>query len=83
MDAANEGLHLRIDIMASENTDFIRIDGVSHTFQTATGNLPVLDDLNLNVPKNGFTAIVGPRMRKSTVTRLIAGLLRPNIEVST
>ena len=68
-------------IMASErNTDFIRIDGVSHTFQTATGNLPVLDDLNLSVPKNGFTAIVGPSgCGKSTVTRLVAGLLRPNI----
>ena len=68
-------------IMASErNTDFIRIDGVSHTFQTATGNLPVLDDLSLSVPKNGFTAIVGPSgCGKSTVTRLVAGLLRPNI----
>ena len=68
-------------IMASErNTDFIRIDGVSHTFQTATGKLPVLDDLNLSVPKNGFTAIVGPSgCGKSTVTRLVAGLLRPNV----
>lgn len=59
--------------------DLIRIDGVSHTFTTESGSLPVLDNLTLGVPENGFTAIVGPSgCGKSTVTRLVAGLLKPD-----
>ena len=67
-------------MMASKrNMDFIRIDGVSHTFQTDTGDLPVLQNLNLSVPENSFTAIVGPSgCGKSTVTRLVAGLMKPD-----
>ena len=67
-------------MMASKrNMDFIRIDGVSHTFQTDTGDLPVLENLNLSVTENGFTAIVGPSgCGKSTVTRLVAGLMKPD-----
>ena len=62
-----------------KKTDLIRIDGVSHTFTTDTGTLPVLDKLTLSVPENGFTAIVGPSgCGKSTVTRLVAGLLKPD-----
>ncbi len=62
-----------------KNTGLIRIENVSHTFNTDTGALPVLDDLTLSVPKNGFTAIVGPSgCGKSTVTRLVAGLLKPD-----
>jgi len=62
-----------------KNTDIIRIENVSHTFITDTGNLPVLENLTLNVPKNGFSAIVGPSgCGKSTVTRLVAGLLKPD-----
>ena len=59
--------------------DLIVIDGVSHTFATNSSNLQVLDDLTLGVPENGFTAIVGPSgCGKSTVTRLVAGLLKPD-----
>ena len=63
--------------------DLIRIDGVSHTFTTETGSLPVLDKLTFGVPENGFTAIVGPSgCGKSTVTRLVAGLLKPMLAES-
>ena len=66
-------------MMVKKNTDIIRIENVSHTFITDTGNLPVLENLTLNVPKNGFSAIVGPSgCGKSTVTRLVAGLLKPD-----
>ena len=67
-------------MMASKrNMDFIRVDGVFHTFQTDSGDLPVLENLNLSVPENGFTAIVGPSgCGKSTVTRLVAGLMKPD-----
>ncbi len=62
-----------------KDTGLIRIENVSHTFVTDTGVLPVLYDLTLSVPKNGFTAIVGPSgCGKSTVTRLVAGLLKPD-----
>lgn len=59
--------------------DFIQIENVSHTYKTQTGPLPVLKNLSLHVPQNGFTAIVGPSgCGKSTLTRLIAGLLKPD-----
>ena len=62
-----------------KKNDLIRIDGVSHTFTTDTGTLPVLEKLTLSVAENGFTAIVGPSgCGKSTVTRLVAGLLKPD-----
>ena len=62
-----------------EEKELIRIDNVSHTFNTITGTLPVLKNLTLSVPENGFTAIVGPSgCGKSTVTRLVAGLLKPD-----
>ena len=62
-----------------EEKELIRVDNVSHTFNTITGTLPVLKNLTLSVPENGFTAIVGPSgCGKSTVTRLVAGLLKPN-----
>ena len=62
-----------------EKNKLIRIEGVSHTFTTVTGTLPVLDNLTLSVTEHGFTAIVGPSgCGKSTVTRLVAGLLKPD-----
>ena len=63
----------------SHDTDLIVIDGVSHTFDTNSGQLQVLDKLTLGVPENGFSAIVGPSgCGKSTVTWLVAGLLKPD-----
>ena len=39
-------------IMASkQNSDFIKIDGVTHKFQTDTGELPVLNNLNQVWPR--------------------------------
>tara|TARA_B100001057_G_scaffold495201_1_gene593647 strand:+ start:178 stop:957 length:780 start_codon:yes stop_codon:yes gene_type:complete len=58
----------------------IEIRDVSHVYKTQSGPLPVLDNLSINVPKNAFTAVVGPSgCGKSTLTRLIAGLLTPDI----
>ncbi|WP_116085360.1 ABC transporter ATP-binding protein [Tropicimonas sp. IMCC34011] len=56
----------------------IEIRHVSHTFDTASGPLQVLNDLSLDVPEGGFVAVVGPSgCGKSTLTRLISGLMRP------
>jgi len=57
----------------------IQLEGVSHTFSTETGPLPVLDSLSLSIAEGQFTAVVGPSgCGKSTLTRLIAGLLIPD-----
>ncbi|MEL6298293.1 MAG: ABC transporter ATP-binding protein [Pseudomonadota bacterium] len=57
----------------------IAIRGVTHTYRTGSGPLPVVHDLSMTVPKGGFTAVVGPSgCGKSTLTRLIAGLLMPD-----
>ena len=57
----------------------IALNDVSHTFQTESGPLPVLDHLDLSIAKGSFTAVVGPSgCGKSTLTRLVAGLLKPD-----
>ncbi|MCY4301557.1 MAG: ABC transporter ATP-binding protein [Aestuariivita sp.] len=57
----------------------IEIKGVTHSYSTQSGPLPVLKDLNISVPEGGFVAVVGPSgCGKSTLTRLIAGLMKPN-----
>ncbi len=57
----------------------IDIKDVTHTFQTKSGPLQVLDKLNLSVREGGFCAVVGPSgCGKSTLTRLVAGLLKPD-----
>ena len=57
----------------------IDIKGVTHAYQTQSGPLPVLDNLNVSVPEGGFAAVVGPSgCGKSTLTRLIAGLMKPD-----
>ena len=62
---------------SQEENGLIRINNVSHTFNTSSGKIRVLDKLTMSVPKNGFSAIVGPSgCGKSTVTRLVAGLLQ-------
>ena len=59
--------------------DAIIIDKVTHSYKTDTGLLPVIKNLNMTVPKNGFTAVVGPSgCGKSTLTKLISGLLKPD-----
>ena len=53
----------------------IAVRGVSHQFALATGPLPVLDDIDLNVAPGEFVALLGPSgCGKSTLLRLVAGL---------
>jgi NitT/TauT family transport system ATP-binding protein len=59
--------------------DLVEIRGVTHAYATASGPLPVLDDLSLSIPEGHFCAVVGPSgCGKSTLTRLIAGLMKPD-----
>ncbi len=57
----------------------IEFDSVSHKFATKTSELQVLKNLSFYVPKSGFSAIIGPTgCGKSTVTKLVAGLIKPH-----
>lgn len=59
--------------------NLIEIKGVTHSYKTASGPLPVLNNLNLAIPEGEFCAVVGPSgCGKSTLTRLIAGLMFPD-----
>ncbi len=60
-------------------TNLIEIKGVTHAYTTASGPLPVLDNLTMAVPEGEFAAVVGPSgCGKSTLTRLVAGLMKPD-----
>jgi putative ABC transport system ATP-binding protein len=56
----------------------IRLEGISKTYTRGSESLKVLSDLNLNIPKASFEALMGPSgSGKSTLLNLIAGLDRP------
>ena len=64
----------------NKKKDAIIIEDVTHTYKTETGLLPVIKNLTMNIPVNGFTAVVGPSgCGKSTLTKLISGLLQPDV----
>lgn len=57
----------------------IELKGVTHAYRTASGPLPVLDDLSLQIKEHSFCAVVGPSgCGKSTLTRLVSGLMLPD-----
>lgn len=57
---------------------FLEISGLEYSYHTKTGETKALSDINLNVEKGEFLAIVGPSgCGKSTLLNLIAGLLVP------
>ncbi|WP_341685153.1 ABC transporter ATP-binding protein [Limnohabitans sp.] len=61
------------------NTDkFIQIQNVEQTFKTAKGLFPALRDIQLNIAKGEFVALIGHSgCGKSTLLNLIAGLTTP------
>ena len=72
----NEQVNLPTDAISGPR---IELRAVTHTYQTESGPLPVLDDLSFTCADRSFTAVVGPSgCGKSTLTRLVAGLLMPD-----
>ena len=57
---------------------FIEIQGVEQTFRTKKGLFPALRDINLDIAKGEFVALIGHSgCGKSTLLNLIAGLTNP------
>jgi len=57
----------------------IRLTDVSQTFQTRSGTVEALQKINLMVREGEFVAVIGRSgCGKSTMLRLIAGLIRPS-----
>ena len=64
--------------MTSLTTKYIEIQGAEQTFKTAKGIFPALRDVNLNIAKGEFVALIGHSgCGKSTLLNLIAGLTEP------
>lgn len=58
----------------------IELVGVTHAYPLADGVLPVLNNLTFACAAETFTAVVGPSgCGKSTLTKLVAGLLIPDV----
>jgi NitT/TauT family transport system ATP-binding protein len=56
----------------------IRLDGVSHVFETRKTRLQALGGIDVEIGENEFVTLVGRSgCGKSTLLRIIAGLLRP------
>ena len=54
----------------------IRLTSVNKTYTTATGPLPVLQDIDLHIETGEFVSLVGPSgCGKSTLLKIIAGLI--------
>lgn len=60
-------------------TDILaRLDGVSRTYQKGKEKVEVLHDLDLEIPRGDFVAIMGPSgSGKTTLLNLLGGLDRP------
>src|SRR5688572_23520908 len=57
----------------------LNISGVSKSFSKGTGRVEILKDINLEIQKGEFVALVGySGSGKTTLISLISGLLKPD-----
>ncbi|MEV5610406.1 ABC transporter ATP-binding protein [Streptomyces sp. NPDC052225] len=76
-EAAEQPLPARALVAGSESAPALEISSL--TFAYGTGADPVVDGLDLTVPRGGHLAVVGPSgIGKSTLAGLAAGLLTPD-----
>jgi putative ABC transport system ATP-binding protein len=56
----------------------IDVHGLSHTYRSQAGTVPVLDSVDLHIPAGGYAALQGPSgAGKSTFLSILGGLERP------
>lgn len=61
------------------NTMKIKCQNIYKTFSSLKGDIPALENVNINVPEQEFVTIVGPSgCGKTTLLKLIAGLIKPS-----
>ena len=66
----------------NHDSKYIQIQGVEQTFKTNKGLFPALREINLNIDKGEFVALIGHSgCGKSTLLNLIAGLTTPTAGV--
>jgi nitrate/nitrite transport system ATP-binding protein len=66
----------------NHDSKYIQIQGVEQTFKTNKGLFPALREINLNIAKGEFVALIGHSgCGKSTLLNLIAGLTTPTAGV--
>jgi len=59
---------------------FLKISGVSKSFAKGSGKVEILKDINLEIQKGEFVALVGySGSGKTTLISLISGLLKPDV----
>src|SRR6184192_1862288 len=62
----------------STNNVLVNVESIEKVFRRGSEEIHVLSNLNLNVPKGEFLALMGPSgSGKSTLLNLIGGLDRP------
>lgn len=57
----------------------LKIDNISYSYHTITGETPAVENISLTIEKGEFISIVGPSgCGKSTLLSLISGLIHPD-----
>ena len=65
--------------IASDGRSFIELRDIGKTFETKSGDVEAIGQINLSVRQNQFIAIVGPSgCGKSTLLKIVAGLVAPS-----
>jgi NitT/TauT family transport system ATP-binding protein len=73
------GVNAPAPIPPDAHTPILVADHLSHTYPGPTGDVPALEDVSFEVEPQQFVCIVGPSGGgKSTLLRLLAGLLLPS-----
>lgn len=67
--------------MKENKTNILDVENLNKIFHINNENVPVLEDLNLNIAKGEFISIVGPSgCGKSTLLKLIISLEKKIVE---